>query len=275
MPLVIMCGYPSSGKSKRSNQLQSFIESSTDKKCLIINDDSFGTDKNDVYADSKKEKDARGKLKSSTQRLLSKDDLVILDSLNYIKGFRYELYCAVKSSQTPHCVIFCDTPVEVATTWNSEREDQEKYTKEIFDGLVMRFEAPVSKNRWDSPLFSIAPSDELPCQEIYDALFLRKAPPRNLSTVSQPLSATNFLYELDKRTQEAVTTLMSAQKTSIPGDDISIPGAKDKVHLARSINNAELQRIRRQFITYTKLHAIEDISMLANMFVQYINNSIK
>lgn len=53
-----------------------------------------------------------------------------------------------------------------------------------FDGLVMRFEAPVSKNRWDSPLFSIAPSDELPCQEIYDALFLRKAPPPNLSTVS-------------------------------------------------------------------------------------------
>ncbi|XP_063953699.1 protein KTI12 homolog isoform X1 [Lytechinus pictus] len=228
-----------------------------------------------LIEDSKKEKEARGKLKSSAQRLLSKDDVIILDSLNYIKGFRYELYCAVKSSQTPHCVIFCDTPVDLAETWNSGREDHDRYTKEIFDGLVMRFEAPISKNRWDSPLFSVGPDDDLPCQEVYDALFLRKAPPPNLSTVSQPLSATNFLYELDKRTQEAVTTLINAQKTSIPGDDISIPGAKDKVHLARSINNAELQRIRRQFITYTKLHPIQDISMLANMFVQYINNSIK
>ena len=53
-----------------------------------------------------------------------------------------------------------------------------------FDALVMRFEGPVAKNRWDSPLFSVAPSEALPCQAIYDALFHRKAPPPNLSTVS-------------------------------------------------------------------------------------------
>ncbi|XP_072173656.1 protein KTI12 homolog [Diadema setosum] len=275
MPLVLLCGFPSSGKSKRAEELKAFIESSSDRKLHSVSDENVGIDKNTVYADSKKEKEARGKLKSATQRLLSKEDVVILDSLNYIKGFRYELYCAVKSSQTPHCVIFCNTPAEMASDWNGRRPEEEKYSQEILDALVMRFEPPESKNRWDSPLFTVMPTDELPCSAICDALFHRKAPPPNLSTVSQPLSATNFLYELDKRTQEAVTTLVAAQKTSVPGDEVAIPGAKDRVHLARTINNAELQRLRRQFISYTKLHPVEDISLLANMFVQYINNSIK
>ena len=39
-----------------------------------------------------KEKDLRGLLRSEVDRLLTKDNLVILDSLNYIKGFRYELH---------------------------------------------------------------------------------------------------------------------------------------------------------------------------------------
>ncbi|XP_071493133.1 protein KTI12 homolog [Diadema antillarum] len=275
MPLVLLCGFPSSGKSKRAEELKAFIESSYNRKVHSISDENVGIDKNTVYADSKKEKEARGKLKSATQRLLSKEDVVMLDSLNYIKGFRYELYCAVKSSQTPHCVIFCNTPAEMTSDWNGRRPEEEKYSQEILDALVMRFEPPESKNRWDSPLFTVLPTDELPCSAICDALFHRKAPPPNLSTVSQPLSATNFLYELDKRTQEAVTTLVAAQKTSVPGDEVAIPGAKDRVHLARTINNAELQRLRRQFISYTKLHPVEDISLLANMFVQYINNSIK
>ena len=52
------------------------------------------------------------------------------------------------------------------------------------DGLVMRFEAPESRNRWDSPLFTILPEDELPFEAICDAIFHRKAPPPNMSTVS-------------------------------------------------------------------------------------------
>ena len=44
---------------------------------------------------------------------------------------------------------------------------------------VMRFESPENRNRWDSPLFVVLPEDELPCQQIYDALYDRKAPPPN------------------------------------------------------------------------------------------------
>ncbi|KAJ8311503.1 hypothetical protein KUTeg_010858 [Tegillarca granosa] len=104
MPFILMCGFPSSGKTKRTEELKVYFESKLSKTVHIISDDSLKINKNEVYADSKKEKDVRGNLKSSVQRILNKDDVVILDSLNYIKGFRYELYCVTKACQTPHCV---------------------------------------------------------------------------------------------------------------------------------------------------------------------------
>ena len=47
------------------------------------------------------------------------------------------------------------------------------------------------------------------------------------------------------------------------------------VLLNRTVNMSELRRIRRQFITYTKMHPVEDTKKIANMFVQYLNSSIQ
>ncbi|XP_077993837.1 protein KTI12 homolog [Glandiceps talaboti] len=275
MPLVIMCGLPSSGKTKRSEELQKYLESQTDKSVHVISDHSVGVDKNYVYDDSRKEKDVRGTLKANVERKLNRDDIVILDSLNYIKGCRYELYCVSKSAKTTQCVIHCDISTERASEWNKQRDEKEQYTQEILDALVMRFEAPDSRNRWDSPLFTIQWDDELPYEAITNAILHRKAPPPNMSTQSQPLSSTNFLYELDKITQEVITVLLEAQKTSVPGDKIHISGAKDKINFTHTLNASELRRNRRQFITYTKMHPVEDTGVIANMFVQFLNNSLQ
>jgi protein KTI12 len=59
----------------------------------------------DFEKDSNKEKELRGLLKSEVQKVLSKENIVILDSLNYIKGYRYELFCISKLIQTPQCVV--------------------------------------------------------------------------------------------------------------------------------------------------------------------------
>ena len=250
------------------------MEEKMGKTVHIVGDDTFEVKKNEVYAESKNEKEVRGNLKSAVQRAINKNDVIILDSLNYIKGYRYELYCVTKSAQTPHCVIHCDINPTQASEWNLQRSKEEQYTKEVLDGLVMRFESPENRNRWDSPLFVVLPDDELPCQQIYDALYDRKAPPPNKSTLSQPVSATNFLHELDKITQGIVAGVMDAQKTSVPGDTIKVPDASDKVVLNRNVTLGELQRIRRQFISYTKTRPVDDTLKLANMFVQYLNNAI-
>ncbi|XP_070536015.1 protein KTI12 homolog [Ptychodera flava] len=275
MPLILMCGLPCSGKTRRADELKRHLESKYDKTVHIVSDHTIQVDRNTVYSDSRREKDIRGTLKANVDRKLNKDDVLILDSLNYIKGYRYELYCVSKSSKTTHCVIHCEVSPERASDWNQQRDETEKYSQEIFDALVMRFEAPDSRNRWDSPLFTIQWDDELPCDAICDAVFHRKAPPANMSTQSQPLSSTNFLYELDRISQDVITVLLEAQKTSIPGDKINIPGAKDKIHLTHNLNISELRRHRRQFISFTKTHPVEDTTLIANMFVQYLNNSLQ
>ncbi|XP_032406603.1 LOW QUALITY PROTEIN: protein KTI12 homolog [Xiphophorus hellerii] len=274
MPLIIMCGYPCSGKTRRTEELKAHFEETTDRQVHIVGDRALGVDRNSVYADSQKEKDTRASLKAEVERKVNKDNIVILDSLNYIKGYRYELFCLTKHAQTPHCLVHCLTSGEESSLWNKNREAAGRYSQDIFDALVQRFEAPDSRNRWDSPLFTVLKDDILPLEAVSDALFKRKAPPPNQSTQSQPLSSTNFLYELDKITQDVLMAIFNAQKTSVPGDLISVPGATEKVALTRTVNMAELRKLRRQFISYSKMHPTEKTGQIANMFVQYLNKGL-
>ena len=112
-------------------------------------------------------------------------------------------------------------------------------------------------------MFAITQESAPPFEEIYDALYVRKAPPPNQSTQTQPIAATNFLFELDKVTQvcffhvqfrikkwkvlitdyffvlsyflqEVVGVIMKSQKT-FAGDDISVPGVNEKISLGRNV----------------------------------------
>ncbi|TRY58291.1 hypothetical protein DNTS_031057 [Danionella cerebrum] len=240
MPLIVMCGYPCSGKTRRAHEMREYFTLNTERKVHIVGDDDQGIEKNSVYADSQKEKDMRGALRADVERKVTKEDIVILDSLNYIKGYRYELFCLIKHTQTTHCVVYCLTSADTSSEWNKVRDADHRYTQEILEALVLRFEGPDSRNRWDSPLFTIQQEDTLPFEAIFDALFKRKAPPPNQSTQNQPLSSSNFLYELDKVTQEVLL----------------------------------LRKLRRQFISYTKMHPTENIGQISNMFVQYLNKSM-
>jgi protein KTI12 len=50
MPLVLMCGLPSSGKTNRTNELKEYFEKHSDKTVYIINDMNFNIDKNIYYS---------------------------------------------------------------------------------------------------------------------------------------------------------------------------------------------------------------------------------
>ena len=70
----------------------------------LINDQSLGLSR-DVYHTARAEKDARAEEYSAVKRVLTREDIVIADGMNYIKGFRYQLYCEAKAVQTPSCVV--------------------------------------------------------------------------------------------------------------------------------------------------------------------------
>lgn len=102
----------------------------------------------------------------------------------FILGYRYELYCSSKSNKTTQCTLHIDTSSEQAWKQNLKREENCQYSQENFDALIMRYEAPDGRNRWDTPLFTIQPEDKLPFEEIAAALCERKAPAPNQSTQS-------------------------------------------------------------------------------------------
>ena len=84
---------------------------------------------------------------------------------------------------SPHPQFQCIAPKNVAAERNSQREPERQYSEEILSALVLRYEDPMSNNRWDSPLFNFV-NDQLDeiCDQINQALFERRAPRPNEST---------------------------------------------------------------------------------------------
>jgi len=227
MPLVVACGIPCSGKTEQCKRLEErFVENG--KKVHIFNEESLHITKADGYKDNFSEKNLRAALKAAVERQLSKETIVILDSINYIKGYRYELYCIARALRTPNCVIWFDVPVETALKWNQGRGEQ-CIEPALLQDLANRFEAPIEKNRWDSPLFRLGPDDELPFEQISEALFVRQQKPPNAATLPQVLSDTNFVYELDKTTKEIIAAILQFQTHSVLGDYISVPKSQQKI----------------------------------------------
>lgn len=113
--------------------------------------------------------------------VLNMDSKIITSGI--CAGYRYELYCMSKATKTTQCTVHCEVAVNTAWEWNSFREKEDEcYSQETFDALAMRFEPPDSRNRWDSPLFTVLPGDSVPVDQVHSVLFERKAPPPNQST---------------------------------------------------------------------------------------------
>ncbi|KAF7274384.1 hypothetical protein GWI33_012952 [Rhynchophorus ferrugineus] len=277
MPLIVVTGVPCSGKTTRAEELKRFFEAQG-KEVHIISEYSqivkAGFDKNAFYADSNKEKHIRGLLKSEMLKLISPTNVVILDALNYIKGYRYELFCGTKANKSTQCTVHTEINRDVAWEFNENRKcESEKYTREIFDALLMRYEDPNGNNRWDKPLFTVFPESAMDTSEIYSSLFKKVPPKPNQSTENPPLSSTNFLYDLDRITKSITDELIRAKTRGESGDFV-IPGFDGLSVNITEVSVQQLQLLRRQYLTYSKMHTPE-INRIPDLFVQYLKTSLK
>lgn len=50
MPLILMCGYPCSGKTRRAEELKAYFEQNAERKVDIVGDAALDVQKNCVYA---------------------------------------------------------------------------------------------------------------------------------------------------------------------------------------------------------------------------------
>ena len=142
----------------------------------IVNEESLNIQRDLAYKDSVSERMARGALKSAVERLLSADSILICDSMNYIKGFRYELFARARALNTQSCVVplhslfnmfslifssvyvhfqvYCDTKADACRAYNEARSG-DKYNDVLMSDLLGRMEVPSDRVKWDKPLFIV------------------------------------------------------------------------------------------------------------------------
>ncbi|KAB8232563.1 hypothetical protein ETB97_008186 [Aspergillus alliaceus] len=199
MPLVILTGYPCSGLTYRANQLakafqetQETLFQDTDKpryKIHVVSTHDASHPRT-VYDNARTEKEARGVAYTRARRMLAKDSFVILDGMNYIKGYRYQLWCEAKALGTTCCVVHVGTPIDQCIANNEARmnhtqsESQSQntntdtttnqepaYPADLLHNLIFRYEEPSTHSRWDKPLFTVPWSDASPpSADIWTAL---------------------------------------------------------------------------------------------------------
>lgn len=109
MPLILLTGFPASGKSTRAQQLREYFSTIVGKNVVLLSENEIVKNKH-IYSgkryrcyhpvyrtrlskrlvmftvDANKEKELRSTLKSELQRLISQEGILILDGGNYIKG---------------------------------------------------------------------------------------------------------------------------------------------------------------------------------------------
>ncbi|RDW67332.1 putative RNA polymerase II Elongator complex associated protein Kti12 [Aspergillus mulundensis] len=223
MPLIILTGYPCSGLTHRAHQLAKGLEetqsqlfangtippSKSKYKIHVVSTHDNVNYPRTVYDTARTEKEARGLAYTRAKRMLGRDSFVILDGMNYIKGYRYQLWCESKALGTTCCVVHVGTPIDQCVANNEARiqrknemssqptgstnenenpasesnpspepttspktiEESDPYPPDLLNNLIFRYEEPSMHSRWDKPLFTVPWSDaEPPIADIWTAL---------------------------------------------------------------------------------------------------------
>ncbi|XP_073000228.1 protein KTI12 homolog [Typha latifolia] len=299
MALVVICGQPCSGKSTAAICLAEALQDAEAKPTVrIIDESSLHLGRNQSYFDMVVEKNLRGVLRSEVDRSLSKDNIIIVDSLNNIKGYRYELWCLARAAGIRYCVLFCDTEENGCREWNNKRGEmgESTYDTRIFEDLIRRFEKPDRRNRWDSPLFELFPSRDgikqsSPVIEEAVSYLTKKVDSKTRDVrVLQPTIATqsarkteaNSLYEMDRATQEVINAIVEAQSCLFGGpmNKISLGDHLPTIDIQRSVGLPELRSLRRTFIKLAGQYSLSgpppptDADSAKRMFIDYLNREI-
>jgi protein KTI12 len=324
--LITVTGLPTSGKTTRAKQLHEYLARriGDDAKYRLhyVSDDTLSIPRAvyDLSPDNlpahtrsanASEKDARASIYGAVKRVLSDKDIVILDGMNYIKGWRYQLHCEAKALRTPSCILQVGASRDQARAVNEERirkrsefrdgeasetgETVEPYEPSNWENLVFRFEEPNPMTRWDSPLFALVwDDDEDQAKKVFDDLWEaiagdgRKIIRPNQATIQRGRDADgDYLYILERETQDVVKRILEQQSEG-SGGDAKIPsnaGSQEflvvELPAGKKIGLPQLQRLRRAFIGLNRggigLEAVGNMAAqtLRETFVRYLNDSFE
>ncbi|KAF4510285.1 hypothetical protein G6O67_002185 [Ophiocordyceps sinensis] len=310
MPLIVVTGLPTSGKTTRAKQLHDYLAERIDDskhRLHFVSDDSLSISRT-VYdlspekvpahtrSANASEKDARAAAYGAVKRVLSDRDFVILDGPNYIKGWRYQLHCEAKAVRTPSCVLQIGCSPDTARRVNQGRLrdcPEEAYEPASWDNLVFRYEEPNPMARWDSPLFTLIWEDDAAqTRKTFDALWEalagdgRAVVRPNQATASRGRDAGgDYLYVLDRETQDIVKRILDHQADAGDAAEVKVPRSGGQEGLVielppgKKLGLPQLQRLRRAFVGLNRggigLESVGNMTSdgLREMFVRYLNDT--
>ena len=254
MSVILLVGVPGSGKTVLANNLKQHLDK-IGQKSVIVSEPSV---EQGTFNSSDAERIGRSDFKNAFQRALSVDTVVIADGMNFIKGYRYELYCLTREAGLGWCVAFCECDDKVAMERSSARyPDKERLRK-----LIGRMEKPKTTTKADQPLFFVS--------DVNDEEMIEKIIKQALAKSSKlkPKKATNSCAEtahlnenIDQIINDFCAELQKIQDTVPIGSTIKIGDAT--MVLKKKYNNGQLKRAKREFATRAKvLSSDEKISQL-------------
>lgn len=267
MPLIILVGIPQTGKTRTSIRIKEYFESKS-VNVVLINEEALGIEKITAYSSNSQEKNLRAALKSNVERSLDCNTVVILDSLNYIKGYRYELFCIVRQTKTTQCVIYLDIPKTIACTWNTV------YPSELFDDLSNRIEIPTQKNKWDSPLIILRPDEEIPFEQIFETVVHGRNLTENMATIKQPVLEQDYLHLVDQATHQTVEFILKAQEDYPEGCEVPVPLTQSFYTYQNKLSALQLKKLKQQFLKINKTKP-GPVQKISENFIAYINSSFE
>lgn len=82
------------------------------------------------------------------------------------------------------------------------------------------------------------------------------------------------MFELDRLTQQIVGDVLAARKIGVMGP-VPVKNSEIKVQIPANMNAIQLNRLRRQFLNYSKLHhaTSSTLDKVPQLFVQFLNSN--
>ena len=90
----------------------------------------------------------------------------------------------------------------------------------------------------------------------------------------KPITESDYLYELDKTSQEVLNVVMEWQKDHPGEGGGELAVAEGTIELpANPVSLPQMQRIRRQFISLNRLHNLPK-ARIRSSFIEYLNGNL-
>lgn len=293
MPLVMMCGHPSCGKSAAAAVLVAALKIHG-MDVVLVDDSILNMNRSHAYKDAAAEKRTRAAFKAEVERRLSRSTVVVLDTLNSIKGFRYEMWCLARAAATRSCVFHVVADPKDCRAWNLERPANDAYEGPVLDDLLSRFERPDGRSRWDAPLLeSASSSSDQELAAVVDRVVVAMqgtttanstlASGDSLSptvATSMPVaSSTNLLSDIDCAAQSVLRRITEAQQHAggAAGHVSFDTEGCGSLNLSSTVTLPELRKHKRTFMRLATQNAFAQIhspEMATQLFVTYLQSKL-